>query len=152
MKYKKMYVAGPFFSDVQTWSMCDIEKVLANNNVEMFRPRYDAGQIKNMQAATNEDLKRVFNNDIKGIDDCDAIIANLTFKDTGTAFEIGYAYAKGIPILLYNDQSISLKKVNLMLAAVAENFFNSIDELIAWFDNGQPSNSEKVNGHEFEIE
>lgn len=125
----KAYVAGPFFNDDQVKSMERLEDVLKKAHVKMFRPRFDAGQIKNMKNATNQDLKDVFNEDIHGIDDCDFIIANLTYKDTGTAFELGYAFATNKPVVLFNEENISGKTVNLMLAAVADAYYDNIVDL-----------------------
>ena len=148
----KAYVAGPFFNEQQIESMEKIERVLEKHSIEMFRPRFDAGQIKEMRNATNEDLKRVFNNDLNGLIDSDMIIANLTFKDTGTSFELGYAHALKLPVILFNDETVSGKKINLMLAAVADHYFNSIEELSAYFDGTDDDCAKKVNGHELEIE
>jgi len=125
----KAYIAGPFFNEDQLKSMERLEDVLRRNHVSMFRPRFDAGQIKNMKNATNEDLRNVFEDDIHGIDTCDFIIANLTYKDTGTAFELGYAYATNKPVVLFNEEGISGKTVNLMLAAVADAYYNNLVEL-----------------------
>ena len=46
------------------------------------------------------------------IDDCDAVIANLTpFRgpgaDTGTAYEVGYARGKGLPVFGYSNHHLS---------------------------------------------
>ena len=56
-----------------------------------------------------------FNNDIKQIKKADIIIANITSRDSGTLFEVGFAYALKKPILLF-DWLLNNKKPNLMLA------------------------------------
>ena len=47
--------------------------------------------------------KKVFDMDVEELDDADLVFALYLghYSDTGTAWEIGYAYARGIPVLLY---------------------------------------------------
>lgn len=59
----------------------------------------------------------IFNGDISQIDNCDIIVANLndfrgTDIDSGTAFELGYGYAKGKKLFgyMYNINSL-IKKI-----------------------------------------
>lgn len=37
--------------------------------------------------------------DLAGLDDCQVVLAILNGSDTGTVFEVGYAVAKGIPVV-----------------------------------------------------
>ena len=56
-----------------------------------------------------KDTKRIAKGDIDGFKECDFLIANLNGfgGSSGTAWEIGYAYAKGIPIIgLKTDRKI----------------------------------------------
>lgn len=140
-----VYVAGPFFNQAQIDSMKSIEEILEKHNLTMFRPRLDAGQV-DVKTASMKDLDLVFNNDVEGICNSNFILANLTYKDTGTSFEIGFAYGSHIPIILFNDTSVSGKKVNLMLATTSNANFNSLDDLDEYLTSG------KINSYEMEIE
>lgn len=121
------YVAGPFFNEEQLNSMQDLENLLESHNLKLYKPRVDAGVIN--KDSSPEKLKETFDNDLYGINYAKCIIANVTFKDTGTSFELGYAYANKIPIYLYNDESKSGRKINLMLGISAEATFNSLNDL-----------------------
>lgn len=57
--------------------------------------------------------EEIFNGNISLIDECDILAANLNpFRghepDSGTCFEIGYAYAKGKAVYAYLDDTRSL--------------------------------------------
>lgn len=120
------YVAGPFFNDEQLISLAQIEALLESNNFTMFRPRVDAGMLP--KNATKEQLKEVFEADVKAIDSCDFVIADTTYRDTGTSFEIGYAFATNKPVILFCDTACE-GKLNLMLAASCFRSFTSHEEL-----------------------
>lgn len=123
------YVAGPFFNDDHLKSIGKIEKILTKHNKTMFRPRYDAGQI-DLSKATEYECFQVFRNDLIGIESCRAILADTTYKDSGTSVEIGYAYGLShTDVWILNDTKTSGKKVNLMLAQAAVNSFSSYSEL-----------------------
>ena len=123
------YVAGPFFNEDQLKSMEIVESILTKYNKTMFRPRYDAGKI-DLLHASNYDCYQTFRNDLLGIEASKVILANTTFKDSGTSVEIGYAdNLKHTDIWLLNDNETSGKMVNLMLAQAADNSFSSYNEL-----------------------
>ena len=63
---------------------------LLGMGVEVFSPFHDVG------AGSAE---YVAPRDLKGLDDCDVVLAVLNGSDTGTIFEIGYAIAKGKPVV-----------------------------------------------------
>jgi nucleoside 2-deoxyribosyltransferase len=37
--------------------------------------------------------------DLEGLDECQAVLAILNGSDAGTVFEVGYAIARGIPVV-----------------------------------------------------
>lgn len=58
------------------------------------------------EAATPELAGRIYRANIAHIDSCDAVLANLDFfrgaePDSGTCFEVGYAVARGKPVVGY---------------------------------------------------
>ena len=69
--------------------------------MKTFLPHRDVGIAKGIK-----DVERIFNGDIKiGLSDTDLVVAVLDglHIGAGTAWELGYAYAKNIPaIMMFN--------------------------------------------------
>lgn len=123
MKYD-FYVAGPFFNDDQLKSLKSVEA--AAINFVQFQPRRDAGVLGDKP--TQHDMLNVFMEDVKAIDDSKFVLADLTYHDTGTSFELGYAFAKHIPVIIFCDETKG-RKLNLMLAASSLASFTKIEDL-----------------------
>lgn len=103
---KRLYLAGPCFSESNRASLLmlakELEKTMhyvakAHEQVKVFLPFRDAGDWTVVGA------EAVFVRDIEAIDSCDIMVAVLDGADvdSGTAAEMGYAYAKGKPIFAY---------------------------------------------------
>ena len=115
MKKYDFYLAGPFFSDRQLKLQAEIEAAMIINKKKCFSPRLDAGTLGDNP--TKKDMLDVFNADLEAINDCECLFANVSFRDTGTSVEIGYALAKGIPVVLFwNKDNNDVDHVNLMIA------------------------------------
>lgn len=105
-KPKKIYLAGPdvFRKDAIAYGAvlkkyCELEGF---EGLYPFDNEIDA-ELKGQEAA-----KAIFEANVRMIDECDAVLANLTpFRgpsaDVGTVWEIGYAKAKGKLILGYTE-------------------------------------------------
>lgn len=63
---------------------------LLSMGVPVFSPLHDVGE------GPGEIVAPL---DLKGLDDCQAVLAVLNGSDAGTIFEIGYAVARGIPVV-----------------------------------------------------
>ena len=105
MKSKfKVYIAGKIWTKEEQESLMQIDKLCKKLGFETFLPHRDVGF-----AETIKDVPRIFKGDIiDGFKDCSLIIASLDglHVGAGTAWELGYAYAKGIPrIGLKTDES-----------------------------------------------
>jgi nucleoside deoxyribosyltransferase len=73
--------------------------------------------------------KATFKSDVDAIDACDIMVAincQGNYDDAGTMWEIGYAFAKGIPVILFNNTD---KTINLMIADSLHALIKSYDEL-----------------------
>ncbi len=116
---KQIYLAGPLFSQAEMDFNVLLRDRLVDMGFSVFLPQEDgndteAGRIEERQ-------KKIFENDVKGIDESDIMLAVLdggSDVDSGTAWEMGYAYAKGIPVLglktdfrTFGDEGI----INLMM-------------------------------------
>lgn len=106
----KIYIAGPFFTEDERVHLDNFIKLVKSEypNADLFIPNEHF--INNGTELPNEIWgKKVFDMDCAAIDTCDFIFAMYLghVSDTGTAWEIGYAYAKGIPILLYTPNEVN---------------------------------------------
>ena len=68
-------------------------------DLEVFSPYHDVGTGTNSTTIAEADLR--------GLDDCDLVFAILDGHDPGTIFEIGYARAKGKPVVILLGSSES---------------------------------------------
>ena len=96
-----IYIAGPFFTDEErAFLKIVIESVKEIfPNEELFIPmEHFIPNGENL--SNNEWAEAVFRMDVEALNKCDRVVAAYLGlrSDTGTAWEIGYAYAKGIPV------------------------------------------------------
>jgi len=92
----KVYIAGPLCTENERKFVEEIDKLCKKLNLETFLPHRDCGLWKNLG-----DTKRIAKGDIEGFKNCKLLIANMNgfYVSSGTAWEMGYAYAKKIPII-----------------------------------------------------
>ena len=112
-----IYIAGPFFTDKErTFLKIVIESVKEFfPNEELFIPmEHFIPNGENL--SNNEWAEAVFKMDIEALNKCDRVIAAYLglYSDTGTAWEIGYAYAKGIPVTLILSNEALNGNVSIM--------------------------------------
>ena len=98
-----IYIAGPFFTDKERTFLKVLIKSVKKMfpNEELFIPmEHFIPNGENL--SNNEWAEAVFKMDVEALNKCDHVIAAYLGlrSDTGTAWEIGYAYAKGIPVTL----------------------------------------------------
>lgn len=123
------YLAGPFFNENQLEQQKMIEGLFKDGNKKCFSPRLDAGTLGNN--STKSDMLSVFYADLDAIKSCKILFANVSFRDTGTSVEIGYALARDIPVVLFWDKdNHDVDHVNLMIALACDgNVIQSKEEL-----------------------
>jgi hypothetical protein len=90
-----VYLAGPFFNEGEIILNDLIFKQLKEFEIEVFSPFHDVGFGKDIASK-----------DLEGLKDSDLLFANLNGKDTGTIFEIGYARALSIPVIIYVQENL----------------------------------------------
>lgn len=105
-----IYIAGPFFTDKErTFLKIVIESVKETfPNEKLFIPmEHFIPNGENL--SNNEWAEAVFKMDVEALNKCDRVVAAYLGlrSDTGTAWEIGYAYAKGIPVdLVFSPEAL----------------------------------------------
>lgn len=136
---KQIYLAGPLFSQAER----DFNVMLRDRLVEMgfsvFLPQEDGNDTESSRL---EDRQRnIFENDVRGVDGSDIVLAVLdggSDVDSGTAWEMGYAYAKGMPVLglktdfrTFGDEGI----INLMMEMSMEALERDIESILKVLEN-----------------
>lgn len=125
----KVYIAGKIGTELEREYLEKVDKICKSFGFETFLPHRDVGLAKN----TN-DVKKIFEGDIKkGFENVKLIIAILDglHVGAGTAWELGYAYAKGIPAIgIKTDEKVedALEYLSAILIGSME-IVNSLDEL-----------------------
>ena len=91
----KAYIAGPLFETDAKKVLLKIDKLCKQLKIKTFLPHRDVGLYKVGNS------KIFFKKNKLALDECDIIISYLDWKgiSSGTAWEVGYAYAKKIPII-----------------------------------------------------
>lgn len=124
---KKVYLASPFFNDEEIKNMEIARDILRGKGLEIFVP--NEHQNPEHEFGSFEWRKATFEGDLEGIDTADVVVAVINqgnYDDSGTAWEIGYAYANNIPIIVVNFTG---KTINLMIADSLHALITSEDEL-----------------------
>lgn len=107
----KIYLAGPWFTEkgdiLEKYTYSMYEATNCKDKIEVFRPRTDG----------KDTPWETFVGNLEAINNAHMVIAQISEKDVGTAFEIGYARAKHKDIVLVGfDENDFKRKTNLMLA------------------------------------
>lgn len=98
-----VYLAGPFFTLAQLWLIEQARGDLRAMGLSVFSPFHEVGH------GSAEDVVLL---DLEGIDRADIVFAVGDGLDSGTIYEIGYAHAKGKPVIVYcENESDENKKM-----------------------------------------
>lgn len=125
----KVYIAGKIGTQSELEMLEKISGVCESLGFQTFLPHRDVGIASGM-----EDIERVFKGDIEdGFKDVKLVIAMLDglHVGAGTAWELGYAYAKGIKCIgIKTDESIedALEYLSSILI-YSMNIVTSLEEL-----------------------
>ncbi len=122
------YVAGPLFDEGERWWIETIERTVVAAGFDTFLPHRDN------PPKTADNVAEIFANDRNGIDRCDVVVANLNgvTTDDGTAWEVGYGYAKGKHLIgIHTDwrRRFDDEVVNLMIECSLDQMVHSLEEL-----------------------
>ncbi|WP_406658157.1 nucleoside 2-deoxyribosyltransferase [Methanolobus sp. ZRKC2] len=136
---KQIYLAGPLFSKAERDFNLYLRDRLVEIGFKVFLPQEDGNDT--LSSRLEERMKNIFENDVEGIDGSDIVLAVLdggSDVDSGTAWEMGYAYAKGIPVLglktdfrTFGDEGI----VNLMMEMSVAKLERDVDNILKELEN-----------------
>ena len=108
----KVYLASPFFNDMEIETVNKVKTILESKGLTVFSPMENQfGDI--FEVGSSAWSLATFNNDKKFIDWADIVVAvyHGQTSDSGTAWEIGYAYGTNKPVIVIHLDNPS----NLMI-------------------------------------
>lgn len=122
---KKIYLASPLFTEYERENVRKYAKYYRDLGWTVYVPMEH--QIENAWDMPNHEwARKVFEEDVKAIDDSDRIVVLYygLYSDSGTAWEQGYAYAKGKSVEVINCgcSEASLMVVNGQSLIYSRNF------------------------------
>ena len=125
---KKIYIASPFFNDEETEALSRVENLLRKRGFEVFSPREHDDPTETR--GTSPWSKNVFRIDQEGIHQADCVVLLYwgNYSDSGTAWECGYAFATGTPVVVVHLGTSS----NLMIHEGCHTNLESIEELASY--------------------
>jgi len=139
MSYKKIYLAGPLFSEAEKRFNEQLTQRIEAAGYDVFLPQRDSTDTESTRK--QQDSAELFRKNSEAIDRAGLVIAILdggSDVDSGTAWEIGYAYAKTIPVIgLRTDfRTLGVEgTVNLMIEKTLIKLVYSTDELLTELEN-----------------
>jgi nucleoside 2-deoxyribosyltransferase len=113
---KTVYLAAPLFSEAECDFNLKLRDELISAGFKVFLPQEDSNNVKDML----DRQEIIFDKNLKGIENSDMLIAVIDGADvdSGTAWEIGFAFAKGKPVfgLRTDFRTLGIEgTVNLMI-------------------------------------
>jgi nucleoside 2-deoxyribosyltransferase len=100
-KMKRVYLASPFFNDVEIGYLEKVEEILEKKGLKVFSPMRKAKD-EHVEIGSRQWSIETFMDDIKHIKWAEIIVGiyHGNYSDSGTAWELGYAYATDKPVIL----------------------------------------------------
>ncbi|WP_036109627.1 MULTISPECIES: PfkB family carbohydrate kinase [Luteibacter] len=93
----KVYLAGPFFTMGQLWVIEEARRSLASMDIQVLSPYHLVGP---------GPADEVVAEDLRYLDESDLVLAIGDGMDAGTIFEVGYAKARGKPVIFYAENEV----------------------------------------------
>lgn len=124
-----IYIAAPFFNPEQLALVQEVELAITNAGMEYFSPR-SIGVLQDMQPQERlANMKRIFEANVENINACDCLLAILDYRDTGTTWELGYAYGYYPSRYIAGYTSSPDVKINVMLGQCLDGHIVGPEEL-----------------------
>ena len=109
----KIYLASPLFTEYERNEVKRYAQAYREQGYYVYVPMEH--QIENAWDMPNHEwAKKVFEEDVRAIDESDGVVVLYygLYSDSGTAWEQGYAYAKGKEVIVIN---CGCKEASLMV-------------------------------------
>ena len=133
------YIAGPLFNEGERWF---VEKICAQAEAagfETFLPHRDTPP----EYVIPRNPAAIFRSDLDYLERAALVVANLNgiTSDDGTAWELGYAYARGVHLVgIYTDLRLTFpgQVTNLILEHSLNRMTRSLEELEEYLQRIRP--------------
>ena len=89
----RVYLAGPPFAEEYRRRASELLREAGCEPVDPMR--------RDFRGRTEGKEREIVEGDLADIDSCDAVLADFTRPDEGTAMEAWYAWSRGIPVVAY---------------------------------------------------
>ncbi len=98
---KRVYLASPFFNEKEIEYVEQVEKILEEKGLNVFSPMRNQLDEK-LETGSRQWSIETFMNDLKYIKWAEIVVGiyHGNYSDSGTAWELGYAYASDKPVIL----------------------------------------------------
>jgi len=128
------YIAGPMFNDAENWFLTEIDARVRKAGLTSFLNSRDGIPLN-----APDDVLSIFKEDCHEVSRADVIVASLNglAVDSGTAWELGWAYSQGKQIVgVFTDLRLHYKyqTVNLMIQCSLDKIVRSLDELESYLE------------------
>ena len=115
---KVIYVAGPLYTPAERQYLEEIDVICRKSGFDTYLPHRDGG----LAPADGSSTIPYFEADVAAMRSCAIVVAvlNGVDVDSGAAWELGYMYAYGRPLIgIYEDTRVSdpLASINLMITS-----------------------------------
>lgn len=133
----RIFIAGPLFSQAEREFNLKVDSHLRKHGFETFLPQREVGELwEKIRERGRRAYRTIYREDLRGLEQADAVVAILDGPDvdSGTAFEVGYASARGKPVIgLKTGMRMFAKgeELNNMLAQSLRALTKNLDELVA---------------------
>lgn len=127
---KKIYLAGGWFTPEMEEEHTRIYNLI-KDKFDIFNPRIE-GEID--KSTSHDKMSKILIGNIEAIKNSDLVLVIYDYKDVGTIWEAGFAYASKKPIIYYAE-TLGNKKFNLMLAKTGRFATSEFDLLYLLDDN-----------------
>lgn len=96
----QVYLASPFFNETENANVGRAEEILRNRGLTVWSPREH--EDREHDFGSREWSEAIFQADRQAIHDSDVVVLLYygDYSDSGTAWECGYAYALGKPVIV----------------------------------------------------
>ena len=124
-----IYCAGPLFNTHERWYIERIAEILEGAGYKTFVPHRDAGILTEFKESMRAQVFRV---DMESLSTCQACVALLTGSDpdSGTCSEIGYLYAKGVPVIGLSDDVRNMNNFVWGVCNEGKNLVRNLDDIL----------------------
>ena len=112
----KIYIASPLFTAEEKRVINKIAEVLHRAGYETYLPMEHG--VPDAWSYTNEEwAHKMFILDKEAIDNCDGVLCIYygMNSDSGTSWEVGYAYGTGKPVVVYHAYNTEVEIGSLMI-------------------------------------